>query len=416
MSRQRFFFIVGLCTSISPAGAQPPEDPPAEERPQGAPAAIVPLATERIRVEPGTRLHRQPDARSSVVAVIDAEIELEILERREPWTRVRYGSWKGWIAVHGGGTDGRAPDRTAWRLAFAREILGPAAEGPDRLGPFALLTDVRNRKLVQFLAEIAGHLPPAYQDRYRLDPRAVTPETVTPETVVLFSREADYRAYEAEVRPPTDRGTLGHAAHGLAVLYVGRQGPDDVAAVMVHELTHVLNRRVFRTAPSPWLEEGMANDLAFCRIDASRRLELASLGGRNVVVEQHSYRPGGWLGVDRAIHLSGPLASFSLLRDRWRAGDKLPLEELSELLASDFFDPEDRQLRYDTSTFFLRYLLDGEDDLAPRFRAFLASLTTTAADPPPLTSILGRSWSELESGFAAWLVQQSVTREAPASQ
>ncbi|MCP3957263.1 MAG: hypothetical protein GY719_05370 [bacterium] len=416
MSPSRFLPIAILLSSAAQLGLGQPSEP--EERPLGAPAEIAPAETELIRVEPGSRLRGQPDVRSQVIAVVDAAIELEILERRDPWVRVLYGSSKGWLTtaedVIASADDALASDRAAWRLALARQMLGytsisrdSSRRGPKRLGSFELLTDVRDRSLLRFLGAIAVQLPRAYRDRYRLGPRIGAPSADSSDTVILFAHERDYRAYEAEIRPRADRGALGHAYQGLAVLYVGRQSPDDVAAVLVHELTHVLNRRALNAAP-PWLEEGMANDLAFCRIGASRGLELGSLGGRNVVIEQHSYRPGGWLGIDQAIHLSGPLASFSLLRDRWLAGETLSLVRLASMRASEFFDPESRQAHYDASAFFLRYLLDGEDDLTAPFHAFLASLAAErrAEDPPALDSALGRTWPELERDFGGWLEQQ----------
>ncbi len=404
------------------------QDEAAEEPILGSPSEIreAPAVTgDLILIEAGTRLHGRPDVRSPAVAMIDAEIELVVLDRREHWVRVRYGAWKGWVATGALATDltmADRPEQTAWRLALAREMLGSsnvgAPPGRDKLGAFALFTDVEDPRLLRFLSRIASHLPAAYRERYGLESRRAggAPSDRRPggvpgnrpaagDAVVIFSREADYRAYEAQVRPETDRGALGHAAYGLAVLYVGRQGPEEVAAVLVHELTHVLSHRVLATAPPAWLDEGIANDLAFCRIDSARRLVLGSLGGRSVVIEEHSYRPGGWIGVDRAVHLSGPAATRNLLRERWRSGGAIRIEALAELPAGQFFDPEERQVRYDTSAFFVRYLLDGEDGgLAPGFRAFLAALAAgEPADPAALAARLGKGWPELEDGFAAWL-------------
>ena len=401
---------------------------------------------ELIVVEPGTRLHGEPDVRSPAVAVIDVEIELAALDRREHWVQVRYGAWKGWVATGALAADvmqvGR-PDQAAWRLALAREMLGSSPErgrsagaGSRSLGHFALETDVENPQLLRYLSRIARHLPEAFRERYGLELRraegvpsnpraggapgdrdadgALRDLSATGDAVVIFSREEDYRAYEAQVRPETDRGALGHAAFGLAVLYVGRQGPEEVAAVLVHELTHVLSHRALAAAPPTWLDEGMANDLAFCRIDGARRLVLGSLGGRSVVIEEHSYRPGGWIDVDRAVHLSGPAATRNQLRERWRSGNAIRIEKLTGLPAGQFFDPEDRQARYDVSAFFVRYLLDGEDgELAPGFHAFLASLASgEPVDSSALARALGRGWPELEDGFAAWLGRRDPLGES----
>ena len=407
--------------SATPETPSPRQDASEEAPVLGAPADIRPRTPdERLWIEPGTPLHSQPDIRSPAVAIVDMGVELAVLERQGHWVQVRYASWKGWISTQEDLTvprsiDAQSPELTAWKLALAREMLGLSARTPNRqprtmLGPFELVTDVKNRRLLGFLRAIAENLPGAFEARF-----GVNPGSGEEETIILFSREEDYRAYEAKVRPETDRSTLGHADQGLAILYVGRQGPDDVAAVLIHELTHVLNRRWLATVPPPWLEEGLANDLAFSRIAGTGHLELGSLGGRNVVIEEHFYQPGGWIDFEQAIHLSGPTASLSLLANRWRAGEAISLKLLSDLLASEFFDPEDRQVRYDASTFFVRYLLGGEDgDLAPRFHAFLASLGADgSADPDSLASYLERSWAELEKGFGAWLEQRAHSPELP---
>ena len=401
-----------VCVTAAPGRAQ---EEAVEAPILGAPSeiqAVTAGAEDSVLVDAGTRLYGLPNVRAPTVAMIDAEIELAVLDRREHWVQVRYGTWKGWVLTGGDAVDVAqeggltVPEHIAWRLTLAHEMLGPRARNvPASLGPFTLHTDVEDPRLLRFLARVSSNLPEAYQERYGLEPRLAADDAV-----VLFAREEDYRAYESQVRPETDRGALGHAAYGLAVLYVGRQGPEDVAAVLIHELTHVLSHRALSKAPPSWLDEGMANDLAFCRIDGARRLDLGSLGGGSVLIEEHSYRPGGWIGVDQAVHVSGPAATWSLLRERWKSGDGIQIETLMGLPAGQFFDPEDRQVRYDTSAFFVRYLLDGEDgDLAPGFRAFLANLVEgeaageEGAVPSGLTSYLGRSWGALEDGFAAWL-------------
>lgn len=423
----RWLAAAALAAGVAVAAGGTPESPSPRqdeirEEPEilGAPAAIRPGESEagQLWIEPGTPLRGRPDVRSPTLAIVDMAVELPILERREHWVQVRYASWKGWISTQRDlivprVSEARSAEIVAWKLALAREMLGLPVRAPSRssrptLGPFELVTDVRNRALLRFLTAIAEGLPAAFADRFGVDPGAGVDEAV-----ILFSREEDYRAFEAEVRPETDRGTLGHADQGLAILYVGRQGPDDVAAVFVHELTHVLNRRWLAAAAPPWLEEGLANDLAFSRVTGDGRLLPGSLGGRNVVIEEHFYQPGGWIDFEQAIHLSGPSASLSLLAERWREGGSISLELLCDLLASEFFDPGDRQVRYDASTFFVRYLLDGEDgELAPRFHAFLASLAGEGvADPDGLASFLERTWPQLEAGFAAWLAE--AARPAP---
>jgi hypothetical protein len=222
--------------------------------------------------------------------------------------------------------------------------------------------------------------------------------------VVLFAREADYRAFAAAVGAEPGGGALGHADRGAAVLFAGRQRREEVAAVLVHELAHLLSRRALAAPPPPWLDEGIANDLSFCRVDGSGQLLLGSLGGRSVVIEEPAYRPGGWLGIDRAVHLEGPVASLRLLREALKGGAVPPLASLAALSPEEFFDPEGRQLRYDASAFFVRYLLAGDGGLGRGFRAFLAAAAGGAAsDSEALLGHLRRGWGELQRDFEAWL-------------
>ncbi|MEE8524897.1 MAG: SH3 domain-containing protein [Thermoanaerobaculia bacterium] len=394
--------VPGLLILAMPAATRPQQLPEAEGI-LGEAAAIDPEGdrTELVWVEPGTRIRRQPDAASPPITSVDARWQAPVLDRRGGWVQVLYGDLKGWIADPGSGPASSAapaaPATDEGRLITALELLESGAEPLD-LGSFELYTDVADRPLLRFLGDVAEGLPDAYRRRFGVDSG-----TGGGEAVILFSREQSYRDYATAVTAAAaDLEAPGHAGYGLAALFVGGQTAAEVAAVLVHELTHLLNRRALSPALPPWLEEGIANDLAFSRIDGSGRLHPGSLGGRSVVVEEPAYRPGGWLGSDRAVHLSGPPAILRRLAEDRRAGKNLPLELLTDLLAGEFFHPDGRQARYDLSAFFVRYLLDG--DLAARFRAFLAALA--AGGSPASTAMrdhLERDWQALERGFAAWL-------------
>jgi hypothetical protein len=73
-------------------------------------------------------------------------------------------------------------------------------------------------------------------------------------------------------------------------------------------------------------------------------------------------------------------------------------------------------LSYAQSSFWVRYLLDGEGGaLAPKFHAFLDAIA--AGEPPApeaLRQRLGRSWPELETGFRAWVLAQREDGSGPA--
>lgn len=393
------------------AMAQPAAPIQQEDPVLGAPADIVPTPEEGglVWLDAGTRIRQSPSLEARSIAVVDVRMAVPVVDRLDDWILVRFGGWKGWVPVaapilnHRDGPQPTSPDRE--RLDRAREILNLDSDDRAFLGPFELHTDVTDRTLLLFLRRIAEHLPNAYHSRYGIDPGAEAREAV-----VIFSRRDDYRAFArksvASVSP-----IHGLASHGLAVIFVGRQSSEEVGAILTHELIHLLNRRVFTTPPYPWLEEGLANDLSYCRIEKqSGELQAGSLGGRSVVIEHPIYLPGGWSRTDREIRLKGPVASLTLLQKRQRRGRAVALNHLLDLLWEEFIDPLDLQMRYDQSAFFVRYLLDGDKGhLAAPFRAYLRSLTTgQPADPATLLSHLGRSWQDLEAGFAAWLQSQTV--------
>ena len=178
-----------------------------------------------------------------------------------------------------------------------------------------------------------------------------------------------------------------------------------MAAVLVHELAHLLNRRVFEAPIPPWLEEGLANDLAFCRIDARGHTRLGSLGGRSAVIEQPEYDQGGFIRLDRRVHLTGPMASLRAVQERWRTAEAPSVARLTDLVWSEFTDPMDRSLRYAASAFLVRYLLDsggdsGDGELAAGFRSFLQSVA--AGGPAGVEQLAGY----LERGLGQRLDQE----------
>jgi hypothetical protein len=269
---------------------------------------------------------------------------------------------------------------------------------PRTLGPFALYTDLPKSRLLAFFDKVAAAVPKAYAERYELDPGDETLEAV-----VLFSRDEDYRAFAQTI---TDAPGLpiGHATQGLAVVSVGKRSRDEVAAVLVHELTHLLNRRVFREREIPWLDEGMGNDLAYCQIKRwSGEIDLGTLGGRSVVIDRPGYLVGGQSRVDREIRLEGPVASLSLLRE---SSAQLPLDLLFNLAPGEFMDPHDLRTRYDQSTFLIRFLLDsGDAELATAFRGFLRYL---AEHEPTGVVVDFAAHAELDvdalnQGYSDWL-------------
>lgn len=392
-------------------------DPPAEEPAPavvGAPAAFGLSVEERLPVPAGTRLHELPDARSPALAVLDAASELVVVERHGPWVRVRYGALLGWVEGRRG-PGGPAPELDPPSpasprrlseaeeevrrgvLAWVDEHLGAAAAaGPeaDSLGPWTLRTDVTDRRLLAFLDRLAAELPRAYRERYGLDPGSAEGEVV-----VLFARETDYRALSRRHASLVGIGEEGHAGRGVAVLFVGDRARDDVAALLVHELTHLLNGRTLGLRTPPWLEEGLADDLAFSRIDPEGRLAPGTLAGGSRETGRVALPDGR---TEIRLRWEGGRGALRTLIQHQERGELPSPESVAHLSWQGLVDPARRAVTYAASTFFVRYLLAGED--AGAFRRYLRFLAAGGGDDPAeLVAILGRDWSDLDRGFRRWL-------------
>src|SRR5205085_33662 len=177
---------------------------------------------------------------------------------------VPYGAWKGWVWLGEGGEPAPARGKSREtpadeaRLARARRRLGPAArERP--LGAHVLVTDVDDPALLESLARVAAALPATYAARY-LESAAVAADGAT---VVLFAHEKDYEAFESEDAELSGLRTRGNAGGALAVLVAGGSAREDLVALLVHELTHLLNGRAFGARLPVWLEEGIAEELSY---------------------------------------------------------------------------------------------------------------------------------------------------------
>jgi len=398
------------------AGSTPPkstEGASAQKAPLGRPAAFseLPPSAHIVHVVAGTRLWSRPDANARSVIRVDTEIDLPVLDRVPGWVKVRYAGRIGWLPAaktaspqQGERMDLRA---NAARLARARQLLGENRPAKT-CGFLPLYTDVEDPTLLRRLSEIVSALPAAYRARYGLQP---TGEPV--EAVVLFRRDQDFAAFS---RSETELGHLqvaGFARDGLAVVYVGEQSAEQVAHDLVHEVTHLLNRRVFGLALPPWLEEGMANDLGYCRITAGGELVLGTLGGVRQESEVGQYKPGGWLSIDKRVRESGAIASLARLRQRAVDHRLHPVGELCELTWQEFAAEQGRQERYDESTFLVRYLLGG-GGIEVR-RAFLNALQNLAsAAPNEPAQIDPTDWArlgDLDAGYRAWLLAQKPTSD-----
>lgn len=366
---------------------RPPSLPPAGER-------------EIVWVLPGTKLYRAPTTSAPVVRDFTAISNAIKLERRGDWFRVHYAGSEGWAFLEGYDESGGPPYGEAPvppkalapppvnedTLALARTFLA-GRERVARVGPYPLYTDSDDGELIRYLDRLVQQLEALYESRYGCrpvgEPRAA---------LVLYRSELTYRLLERRSERIAGLHSAGHAAGGLAVLYVADLGKARVGATVVHELVHFLNRRAIGPALPPWLDEGLADDLAMARVGPDGRLDPTGLGGER-------RQRGDTLRVD------GGLATLKHVRDAMRGGRLPPLRRLLELDWDGFVRSEQSQLHYGASAFWVRYLLDGEDGrLAVSFRRFLADVAAGGpASPEALRRRLGRGWSDLDAGFHAWI-------------
>lgn len=382
-------------------------------RPRGAvpgpiaeiPSDLEPEGVERVIVKPGFALRSEPRFAAAPVVMLHSVGILKVIERSPGWVKVAYGEVAGWVPDPkwsgsepplGSDPDpvlpvtGRPPDPE--RLALARNRLS-APETGGRLGPYLVYTDVRSPGRLAFLDRVAGGLEAVYRSRY-----GVSPVGEPAEVVILFDREADYRAFLDEDVELAGLPASGHTALGIVALWDAGRPEAEVGATLVHELAHLLTRRAIGPALPSWIDEGIADDLSQSRIDPSGRLLPGTLGGITVRAGQR-------------IEMHGARAA---LQNLIAAADAGTLRSLPELLGLEWreFVRQRGEQNYAQSSFFIRYLLQGEQgELAPGFRAFLSEVAAgKVPDPERLREKLGRSWPALEAGFRLWLLSQREDR------
>ncbi|HEX6198751.1 MAG TPA: hypothetical protein VF150_00685 [Thermoanaerobaculia bacterium] len=419
--------LAALALAAAPGAAQETEEEPEV---LGAPAAFGDvLAEERVEVAAGAALRELPDPRAPVLATLDAASELPLLERRGAWARVRYGALKGWVLTEGEAGAGGSPDLlTAGPAALPgreadpellRRALShlewPAGREPGRLGPFPFYTDLADPALASFLDRVVTEVLAVYPERFGLDPGlgAAGAPGWPLESIVLFRREAEYRAFTGGDVAAVGLEEGGFAGFGLAGLYAGSRSREAVAALLVHEVTHLLNTRALGPRTPPWLEEGLANDLAYARIDPSGRLRLRELGGGDRQ-ERHQVVDGrGRRGWQVTAIFDGALGALSLLARALDRRDLPSLATLTSLAWREMVDPTMRQTVYAESAFFIRYLLESEERAAG-FRAYLRSVAAGGAgEGSDLLRHLGADdWDGVERGFRRWLRAEALAAGA----
>ncbi len=279
------------------------------------------------------------------------------------------------------------------RLRAAEAIF---ASAPQRttVGPYVLLADGSLAPPIERWSALAAALDTAYAER-----TGQTPLGAPAETVALFADEADYRAFQGFEARLAGIPAGGHASAGLAALWGVDRTPDEVESTLVHELAHFVSRRALGPALPPWLDEGLAEDLAQAPFDgATARFEP---GGFRVDVTR----------TEERIAIRGGLAALDLAARALDGPARLPVAELLSLPWEGFV-AADAPVRYAQALVWIRFLFDGGDPVrAARLREFLAGVARgEPADGARLLDLLGEDPAELDAALAAWVRRERALR------
>ncbi len=236
-----------------------------------------PDAAPRLWVQSGTPVRDAPSPRGTTVGLVEALSNLRWTERSGDWYRIESrgsrpgdGDLAGWVFVDD--PEASFPTRpptaqpagplaanriSPGLLSRARTLMGRDASDGS-CGPYSLLTDVGEPALEALCAELVTRVDAAFARRFRLQPLGSAAETL-----LVFGEERDFKIFAGSTsRWRVEASGRASASEGYAALpWEGRER-DAVATTMVHELTHLVNRRALGPALPPWLDEGMADELA----------------------------------------------------------------------------------------------------------------------------------------------------------
>lgn len=359
----------------------------------------LPPSGEPMWLLPGAVLRRQPSPDAPAIETLDAVSNVVRLDQQGDWYKVYHHGLEAWVYLENYAADGPPygdepeppgplPGRTpkAQELNAARQLLGQGAQ-ERAFGDYTVFTDCQDAALLDYLDNLARHLEAVYIERYDRelhgDAKAV---------VVLYRREEDYRSLRDQLRELAGLPASGHHSRGLIALYVGQRSPEGVGATLVHELVHALNRRALGPALPPWLDEGLADDLATARVTSGGDFLVDELSG--------AVRP-----QDGQVVISGALGALLDLRRAQVAGRLPSVHHVMGLDWQGFVRSDDITLHYDVSAFWVRYLMQGQSG---RHREGFRSFLDAVAEGEPVTSdaLLRHVETDrplLEAGFRGWL-------------
>lgn len=261
----------------------------------------------------------------------------------------------------------RSPTLSKVRAARAHFSQDGSGGQELRCGPYLLWTDVRDERTLRACAQIGERLDAAYASRYGVRPRGM-PRT----GIVLFARLADYRSFvQADARLSAGYAGFASAADGLVYLH-GSDPRARTISTLAHELTHLVEARVFPRGLPPWLSEGMAEGIG------------------------QSAREEGLLPL---ASTPPDEASLRRLRDAYRSNEAGDLGRLFRASRSEF-DRGVRSFDYEESALLVRFLAS-DARYAARFRTELARLA--AGERYQAERFLARERGDLARDFESWL-------------
>ena len=374
------------------------------------PAMIQPIEVyapplrDYIWVEEDQAIFSAPRLGSRTLGRTRAISNLSIIETQGDWYRVWSNPLQveGWVHLPGYydrdpplGMDPDPPGPLAPRKPDPAELekaLNLFKDGyqTHQVGPYTLLTDVEDPTLIRELERQASPLDSVYARRY-----GRTPIGNPAESLVLYSREAPYRVIQHQTGHLHGLEAAGHATQGMVLFYVGKRRRHEIRSTLAHEVGHLINRRALGPALPPWLDEGIADDLANGKMTADGLYRPEELSGLSLDWGDHHTFEGGWaslLNLERAIN-----------------NGKMP--SLQELLSHDWqtFMGHESRLNYDASSFWIRFLLDDPDGpMADALKSFFDDVAEgRAIDPENLRRKLDQPWSSLDTAFRAWVVAKA---------
>jgi len=362
-------------------------------------------ARPQVWVESGVPVRISPHPDSEVLARVEFLGNYSVIERRGDWFHIhRYFADQrvldGWVVLDG------YEEPSIERLQRPDPVLPLTAVPPEpekvrrarlfleeggveaRCGSYILYTDASDSSIAEDCGQLASHLEGVYRNRFGL-----TPVSGPAEAIFLFLSQDAYEAFISDdERIPAEKEGHAAPARGYLALHSENLPRQAVISTLVHELTHLINRRALGPALPPWLSEGLADDLAESRLDESGRLVPGELGGFSLASEAVIQHFGGVVSAGKLIE----------------ALDSSELPELRELvqMGSDEFHEAPREaLHYALSSFWVRYLLSGAPGSEPAgFRAYLSAVASgESITRGLLIDRLGGDWRRLEAGFRTWL-------------